>query len=112
VWQDILNLEAGQRWEKEIYKHIDGCDIFYLFWSHHAEASEWVLKEAAYALKRNKETEMPEIRIKNLEFPPPPPPEGLKEIQFIGPIDRHIMAELALAANRAGDNPLASTSAP
>ena len=36
-FQDILDLEPGQRWEKELYRHIDECDLFLLFWVHGRE---------------------------------------------------------------------------
>ena len=52
VFQDVLNLEPGDRWEKELYRHIDECDLFLLFWSTAAKESKWVLKEALYALER------------------------------------------------------------
>ena len=62
-FNDLLSLEPGERWEKRLYEEIDRCDVFYLFWSSHAKASEWVMKE--------------------IEGPPPPaPPDSLKDIQF------------------------------
>ncbi len=44
-FQDLLHLEPGQRWERELYRHIDECDVFFLFWSHAAEQSVWVREE-------------------------------------------------------------------
>ena len=41
-FQDILSLEPGARWEHGLYKEIDNCDMFLLFWSEHARNSEWV----------------------------------------------------------------------
>jgi hypothetical protein len=45
VFQDILDLGPGERWEKALYGEIDRCDVFLLFWSRAAAASEWVSKE-------------------------------------------------------------------
>jgi hypothetical protein len=78
-FQDILDLEPGARWERELYRHIDECDLFLLFWSRSAKESKWVLEEAKYALARKGEDEFapPEIMPIILEGPPilPPPPE-------------------------------------
>src|SRR5262249_38069047 len=32
-FHDTLSLDPGARWEREIYKAIDKCDLFLLFWS-------------------------------------------------------------------------------
>jgi hypothetical protein len=32
-FHDALSLDPFARWEQEIYKAIDGCDLFLLFWS-------------------------------------------------------------------------------
>ena len=83
-FQDILNLEPGDRWAQQIYKHIDDADVFFLFWSDAASKSEWVLKEALYALKRKSgdDNNPPEIVPILLEKPIPNPPEELKDIHF------------------------------
>jgi hypothetical protein len=79
VFQDILELDPGDRWERELYKHIDTCDAFFLFWSNAAKASSWVLKETLYARDRQKgeDNTPPEIIPIIIEGPPPvsPPPE-------------------------------------
>ena len=82
VFQDVLRLRAGQQWEKEIYREIDGCDLFLLFWSRAAQTSEWVEREARYALRRQRRTldGVPDIVPINLETVDPP--EYLKHIQF------------------------------
>ncbi|MCC5664418.1 toll/interleukin-1 receptor domain-containing protein [Nostoc sp. CHAB 5784] len=85
IFQDILNLEPGDRWEKELYRNIDECDLFLLFWSTAAKESPWVLKEVLYALKRQGSDGLrsPEIIPVIIEGPPlvPPPPE-LQELHF------------------------------
>jgi hypothetical protein len=85
VFQDILSLEPGDRWEQELYRNIDECDLFLLFWSTAAKESQWVLKEVLYALKRQGSDGLrsPEIIPVIIEGPPlvPPPPE-LQNLHF------------------------------
>jgi len=80
VFVDVLSLRSGQDWEDELFNHIRMRDIFYLFWSNAARASEWVSREWHYALKE-----------KGLDFihpiplaPPDqvPPPEELSSKHF------------------------------
>ena len=75
-FQDILDLEPGERWEKELYKQIDDCDLFLLFWSSAARDSKWVYQETLYARQRRieSETEEPDIIPMMIEGPPPPEP--------------------------------------
>jgi hypothetical protein len=56
-------VEPGERWEKELYKRIDECDLFVLFWSNAAKRSKWVRKEIEYAhrRKRGKDHSSPRI---------------------------------------------------
>jgi hypothetical protein len=84
-FQDILTLNSGDRWEKEIYKHIDLADIFFLFWSSNAKDSVWVLKEIDYALNRKGENDSnpPEIIPIIIQKQPfTEPPERLKHLHF------------------------------
>jgi hypothetical protein len=37
---------TGERWERRLYKEIDRCHVFVLFWSLAASQSDWVVKEA------------------------------------------------------------------
>jgi hypothetical protein len=79
-FQDVLSLKPGDSWETEIYKNIDSCDVFLLFWSKAARDSEWVMKEVRYAKNR---PQPPEIRPVVLEGPPViMPPEDLNDIHF------------------------------
>jgi hypothetical protein len=84
-FQDVLDLEPGDRWAKELYRRIDECDLFLLFWSSHAKASEWVMKEVVYAIRRKggHDDAPPEIHPVIIEGPPhvPPPPE-LEHLHF------------------------------
>jgi hypothetical protein len=95
-FQDLLNLDPGQRWEREIYRHIDACDVFLLFWSSSARASEWVLREVRYALARKGGDALrpPEILPIPIEGPPiAPPPAELAELHFNDRILYFIAAE-------------------
>jgi len=94
-FQDILSLEPGDRWEPAIYQEIDRCDLFLLFWSTSAKASEWVAKEWRYALNRHGGNDMapPQILPVIIEGPPPlSPPEELKSLHFNDPIIYFIKA--------------------
>lgn len=84
-FQDVLSLDPGQRWEKELYRNIDRCDLFLLFWSTAARKSEWVLREVDYAIDRKGgyDDAPPEIKPVIIEGPPlVTPPERLKHLHF------------------------------
>jgi hypothetical protein len=79
-FQDI-DMEPGERWERELYRRIDDADLFLLFWSQAAKDSTWVHREVQYALERA--DGCPEIRPVVLEGPPVPPPwEELSTLHF------------------------------
>lgn len=85
VFQDVLDLEPGDRWERELYRNIDECDLFLLFWSTAAKESKWVLKEALYALERQGKDGLnpPEIIPVIIEGPPAvSPPNELQHLHF------------------------------
>lgn len=84
-FHDLLSLEPGERWRRRLYEEIDRCDLFLLFWSSSAAASEWVVRESEYALDRQQASPdgMPDITPVVLEGPPVPlPPDSLKDIHF------------------------------
>lgn len=84
-FQDILSLDPGDRWERELYRAIDRSDVFFLFWSSAARDSEWVRREIDYAVakKDGHDENPPEILPVIIEGPPaPPPPEQLADVQF------------------------------
>jgi hypothetical protein len=100
VFQDILDLEPGERWARELYREIDNCDVFLLFWSRAAAASEWVAKEIAYALDRKAgaDDKPPAIQPVPIEGPPrPAPPEVLRHLHFNDALLAHIQAATASA---------------
>ncbi|MGD9497668.1 MAG: EsaB/YukD family protein [Armatimonadota bacterium] len=79
-FQDVLELEPGDRWERELWRHIDESDVMFLFWSTAARESEWVEKEWRYALEHKGDDHIRPIII---EGPPPPlPPDELKNLHF------------------------------
>jgi hypothetical protein len=85
VFQDVLDLDPGERWERALYREIDACDVFLLFWSRAAASSGWVAKEIDYALarKHGDEDRPPDIQPVPIEGPPVvPPPERLKALHF------------------------------
>ena len=85
IFQDVLSLEPGDRWEQQLYHEIDRSDLFVLFWSKAASRSKWVLAEAEYALRFSSQnnSQSPVIRPFLLEGPPIPKiPASLKAIHF------------------------------
>ena len=75
-FQDILSLDPGDRWERKLYENIDRCDLFLLFWSQAAKESQWVIKEAEYALAHQRENPRsePDLVPVVLQQNVPPPP--------------------------------------
>jgi hypothetical protein len=93
VFQDILDLDPGDRWEKALYREIDRCDVFLLFWSKAAATSEWVSKEIDYAIKRQAgdAENPPAIQPVPIEGPPiAPPPARLAGLHFNDALLAHI----------------------
>jgi hypothetical protein len=76
IFQDILDLEPGERWERSLYRHIDEADALVLFWSSAAKRSKWVRKEVDYAISRRQGDDFapPDIRPVIIEGPPVPRP--------------------------------------
>jgi hypothetical protein len=42
VFLDVAALRSGQRWRDRLHTEVTGRDVFYLFWSTHAQQSQWV----------------------------------------------------------------------
>lgn len=84
-FQDVLNLDPGARWDRDLYREIDNCDLFLLFWSRAASESEWVAREAKYALelRQNAAEQRPDLVPLILEGPPiTAPPAFLAHLHF------------------------------
>jgi serine/threonine protein kinase len=88
VFLDVVKLRSGQYWEEEVTKQIVASDVFYLFWSHHAMASQWVDKEWRCA-----------YNTRGLDFIDPvpledpataPPPRELAGKHFNDPLLQHM----------------------
>jgi hypothetical protein len=79
-FQDVLDLNPGELWARQLYRYIDDSDVLLLFWSSAARESEWVTKEWKYGLSQ-KGDEF--IRPVVIEGPPCPlPPPELAHIHF------------------------------
>ena len=87
-FQDILSLEPGDEWEERLFQEIDRCDVFYLFWSKHAAASEMVQREAEHAHQRAsrsraKVPDITPIRLDASSLPKHPPHSAwMEKIHF------------------------------
>ena len=80
IFMDCLDLNPGDFWKRELEQEIKNRDFFYLFWSSHAKASEYVEWEWRTALKAKGLT-----AIKPLPLVPPdkvPPPKELNDLHF------------------------------
>jgi hypothetical protein len=79
-FQDLLSLDLGQRWARQLYHHIDVSDVLFLFWSTPAKQSKWVTKEWRYGLRKKG---LDFIKPVIIEGPPPvPPPKALAKLHF------------------------------
>jgi len=113
---DILDLDPGVRWQRELYRRIDECDLFILMWSDNARRSEWVIREAEYALASQERKEKANQRMKIapyvLEGPPhPQPPPSLQPIMMDDRLQHMIFASRHTPRYRdASPPPIAATS--
>ena len=84
-FQDLLDLEPGDRWLRRLELGIDECDLFLLFWSSEAKSSNWVRQEVRHALQRRGGDDLapPEIKPVIIEGPPVVEPwEELAHLHF------------------------------
>lgn len=82
---DRTSLESGEEWSPRLRKEIERSDLFHLCWSKAAAQSEWVEKEAKYALVRRRRSggKHPNITVQMLDGPPwAPHPKALDSINF------------------------------
>jgi hypothetical protein len=79
-FQDVLDLEPGERWEKQLWKRIDESDVLFLFWSDHAKSSRWVGEEWRYGLKQRGLDFIRPVILQRKPFVEPP--LELKELHF------------------------------
>jgi hypothetical protein len=52
VYLDVASLRTGHEWQQQLFRAIETADIFYLFWSRFAKASEHVEREWRTALEK------------------------------------------------------------
>lgn len=80
---DRTSLQSGEEWSPRLRKEIERADLFHLCWSKSAAASEWVEKEASYALTRRRRAKKPDITVQMLDGPPwAKHPDSLDSINF------------------------------
>lgn len=80
IFMDVEKLRCGEYWESRLFSEIEKRDLFYLFWSENAKASEWVQRELTHAIKCHGIDSVEPIP---LEAPDKcPPPEELSAKHF------------------------------
>jgi TIR domain len=52
VFMDTHGLRSNEQYKKRIFEAIDSSDILYLFWSRHAQHSNWVEQEWRYGFRQ------------------------------------------------------------
>lgn len=84
VFQDLLSLTPGERFERRLFEKIADVDLFLLFWSAAARESEWVIREARHALQCQgmHPDHLPEIIPIILEQEFVEPPSELSHLHF------------------------------
>jgi hypothetical protein len=80
---DRASLKSGEEWSPRLRREIERADLFHLCWSKAAAESEWVEKEAEYALTRRRRAKRPDITVQMLDGPPwAKHPPSLDSINF------------------------------
>ena len=80
VFLDCLSMRPGEEWKLKLKKEIQQRDIFWLFWSRSAMASEWVGWEWRTALEEKSISGIQPHPLEPSELAPPPP--ELSDLQF------------------------------
>lgn len=80
VFLDCLSIRPGEQWKESLKNEIQKRDIFWLFWSRNAIASEWVEWEWRTALKSKSITGIQPHPLESAETAPPP--DELSDLQF------------------------------
>lgn len=77
--RDVTTLRSGEEWNPRLLELIGEADIFQLFWSAHAAASEYVRQEYLHALALRNSGQKSRYFIRPVRWeepmPVPPPPE-------------------------------------
>jgi nudix-type nucleoside diphosphatase (YffH/AdpP family) len=76
VFMDVRNLKAGAAYPTRLLREIDSSDVLYLFWSEHAQQSEWVDKEWRYGFEHRGIDFIDPVPLVDPRRVPPPPELG------------------------------------
>ena len=79
---DVLDLAPGERWEGQIKREIESCDLFLLFWSQAAHDSQWVRREIDYARQLHTRSPASLPAILPIVIEKAKPPEDLAHLHF------------------------------
>jgi hypothetical protein len=104
-FMDKHDIKPGEQWREVIRRHLDQCDVFYLFWSSNAKDSKEVRYEVEYALARKgrDERKPPFFEPFTIELPLPTPlPDGLESLHFDDRLLYEIKAVEAMEAESSG----------
>jgi TIR domain len=96
LFQDLLSLKPGDRWNEQIMAKIGEAELFVLFWSRHAKRSRWVQREIerAQQCQREHPEGLPDVAPVILDTPSrAPPPQELSHLHMNDTIAYLIAAE-------------------
>ena len=80
IFLDVESLRSGEDWERRLEQEIASREVFYLFWSRNAKASEWVEKEWRHALAQRGLAYIDPVPLEKPEVASPP--AELSELHF------------------------------
>jgi hypothetical protein len=72
IYVDAPILRSITYWEGDLHARIDAADVFYLFWSRSARASDWVEREWRWALRSKGLDFIDPVPLESSEIAPPP----------------------------------------
>lgn len=73
IFLDVVSLRSGEKWADRLEHEVASRDVFYLFWSASARASEWVEREWRAALKARGIDYIDPVPLADPKTVPPPP---------------------------------------
>ncbi len=68
IWLDQLDIPTGVRWDDEIEKALDACDIFMVILTPSSSTSENVKDEIGYAIDSGKRLCLCSLKMQNCLF--------------------------------------------
>ena len=72
VYVDAPSLRPVTYWEPDLHARINAADVFYLFWSRNALASDWMAREWRWALRSKGLDFIDPVPLQSSEVAPPP----------------------------------------